>query len=215
MMDSKNNKPIAVDVFIESKKKRTHVGRLKYADDERKRFVFTYNESYLYDEKSITIGPEFPLTERSFSSDNIFPSFLDRIPSRQNPAYKDYCLQMGISVDEKDIFVLLTTIGRKGPSAFIFEPVFDDDYDYSELIMFRKELGLTFREFGAAFDFSPYSIQKIESGKYSGKELLKRIEIYHKFPEVAFFEIKKNRTKIHSKTYDRLLEFYQDLIEKG
>ena len=60
----------------------------------------------------------------------------------------------------------------------------------------------------------PFSIQKIEAGKYSGKELLKRIKIYHKFYKVALFEIKKNRTKIHSKTYDRLLEFYQDLLDK-
>lgn len=211
-MKSKNKKPIAVDVFMESKKTRTHVGQLKYADEKRKKFIFTYNEAYLYDDRSITIGPEFPLTERSFTSEKIFPSFLDRIPSRQNSAYKDYCAQMGISIDEDDIFVLLTTIGRKGPSAFIFEPVYEDDFDYTNLIELRGDLKLSIREFGVVFDFSPYSIQKIESGKYSGKELLKRIEIYYKFPEVALYEIKKNRNKIHSNTYERLLLFYNSLI---
>ena len=49
---------------------------------------------------------------------------MDRIPSKENPAYPDYCKSQGISVNETNPIILLIAIGKRGPSTFIFEPVF-------------------------------------------------------------------------------------------
>ncbi|MCB1107049.1 MAG: hypothetical protein KDK76_03020, partial [Chlamydiia bacterium] len=56
-----------------------------------------------------------------YFSKSLFVPFLERIPSKNNPSYPEYCQSVGISVDEENVFVLLSTIGRRGPSSFIFE----------------------------------------------------------------------------------------------
>ena len=212
-MKNKNTSVEAVNIYIELRKSRIYVGQLKYRTNiPSGGFIFSYDDKYIYDDKSIMLGPDLPLTQKMFTSEKLFTSFLDRIPSRNNSAYSDYCAAFNISVEENDPFLLLSTIGRKGPSAFIFEAVYNDIISNEDVKLFRDELTLSLRDFALIFDFSPYTIQKIESGKYSGKEIMKRINIYIKFPEVALFEIKRNSAKIHSGVLNNLLGVYSAKI---
>ena len=150
------------------------MGRL-YKTDQK--FVFTYEDSYLNAKHSIALCPEFPLTQKEFSSDKLFPSLEDRIPSVQNPAYPEYCLAMGIDPNEQDHFILLSTIGSKGPSSFIFYPIFKRDISPKDVVEFRNMLGLTTREFAAVFEFSQNSLNALERGRITGSEILKRLEM--------------------------------------
>ena len=183
------DKIIAVDLYLEKKVSKIYVGRLEMI---KKHYVFTYDLKYLYTKNIIPLGPEHPLTQQKYKSKILFPFFVDRIPERANPAYPDYCNMQGITVDETDDLVRLTTIGRRGPSSFILSPVFSIKTTACELKNFRTKLNLTVREFASVFDMSPAIVTKIENGNSSGKDILKRVEIYLKFPEVALYEITRN-----------------------
>jgi hypothetical protein len=140
----------------------------------------------------IPLGPEFPLTQRTFESKTLFPSFDDRIPSRHNPAYEDYCFATGIDPAEKDPFVLLSAIGRRGPSSFVFYPLFDRSISIAEVIAFRKSLNFSTREFAYVFEISQSALNAFERTRSSGKDLLKRLELILKFPAVALYLVTVN-----------------------
>jgi HipA-like protein len=171
-----------VDIFLEKRKTRIHVGTLVR---NKGNFVFTYDQQYFKAKHVIPLGPEFPLTQREFISDSLFSSFVDRIPSVQNPAYPEYCLSMGVDPNERDPIILLSTIGRKGPSSFIFYPIFERKITAAEVIHFRESLGLTTREFAAVFEFSQSSINALERNRIYGTEILKRLDMILNFPDVA------------------------------
>jgi len=175
-------KMVGVDVFLARRKTRLHVGVLKKVGEK---LVFTYDDRYFAMKNIIPLGPEFPLTQKEFTSHKLFPSLEDRIPSQRNPAYPEYCQLVGIDPGEENPLVLLSTIGAKGPSSFIFSPLFERDVKPEEVVKFRKLLGLTTREFGRVFEFSQTSLNALERGKISGKDVLKRLEIIMKFPSVA------------------------------
>lgn len=175
-------KVIGVDIFLEKRKTRIHVGVLEKIYEK---LVFTYDEGYFKAKNVIPLGPEFPLTQKQFMSERLFPSLEDRIPSQQNPAYSEYCQLMGVDPKERDPLILLSTIGKKGPSSFVFSPIFDRKIVVNDLIKFREFLGLTTREFAAVFEFSHTSLNAFERGKTSGKDILKRLEILLNFPVVA------------------------------
>ena len=175
-------KIIGVDIFLEKRKTRLHVGSLNRQEG---RLIFTYDEHYFKAKNIIPLGPEFPLTQRQFFSDRLFPSLEDRIPSTQNPAYPEYCHLMGVEPSQRDPIILLATIGRKGPSSFIFYPIFDRKITIEDLIKFRKSLAFTTREFSAVFEISQSSLNALERKRISGDEIMKRLEIIFNFPEVA------------------------------
>jgi HipA-like protein len=182
-------KVIGVDIFLEKRRTRQQVGTLTRENDQ---FVFTYVDSYFRSKQAFPLGPEFPLTQQQFTSDKLFPSFLDRIPSRVNPAYADYCYAMGISVDEEDPLVLLSTIGRRGPSSFMFHPIYESSVSAETLTQFRNALELTSREFAAVFEFSQTSLNALEKGRISGSEVSKRLEIILSHPDVALELLRRN-----------------------
>lgn len=177
-------KIVGVYVFLKKRRTQTLVGRLHKIDQK---LVFTYEDSYLNAKHSIALGPEFPLTQKEFSSDKLFPSFEDRIPSIHNPAYPEYCLAMGIDPNERDPFILLSTVGSKGPSSFMFYPVFKRDIPPEDIVEFRNRLGLTTREFAAVFELSQNTLNSFERGRRGGVEILKRLEIILYFPNVALY----------------------------
>lgn len=178
----KNLKIVGVNIFLERRKTRLYVGALVRKDGE---LVFTYDEHYFRARNVIPVGPEFPLTQRQFSSEFLFPSFVDRIPSLQNPAYPEYCEMMGIDPKEKDPLVLLSTIARRGPSSFIYYPMYERKITSKEVIDFRKKIGLTTREFATVFEFSQSALNGLERDRILGSEILKRLEILLKHPHVA------------------------------
>ncbi len=196
----------AVDVYFERRKTREYVGRLS---KEGSNFVFNYDDGYAYGERSIPLGPDLPLSSKKFVSKNLFPSFEDRIPSRKNPAYQEYCRSVGIDPNEKDLIVLVATIGQRGPSSFVFAPSKKDGVGREDVMRFRNDLKLSVREFSDLFDFSPATIHRIETKKTSGKDALKRLEVYYLFPEVALHEVKKNGFKIN----DNKRKFVEDILK--
>lgn len=175
-------KIIGVDIFLERRKTRLPVGTLKR---EEGKLVFTYDEHYFRAKNIIPLGPEFPLTQKQFISEKLFPSLDDRIPSTRNPAYPEYCHYMGIDPSEKDPLILLSTIGRRGPSCFIFYPIYDRKIAIDDLIKFRKSLALTTREFSSVFEISQASLNALERKRIAGDEIKKRLEIIINFPEIA------------------------------
>lgn len=178
-------KTIAVDVYVTPGMTMIPVGRLEKKENY---FVFVYHARYLKLPWSIPLGPEFPLTQEEFRSEELFPTFEDRIPLRRNPAYPDYCWQMGISVDEEDPLTLLASIGSRGPSSFVFVPVYERSFGVHDVSQYRKLLQLTTREFCHLFEIAQSSLHFIEKGDKVGKDVLKRLELIVRFPEVAWHQ---------------------------
>lgn len=196
------SKVTGITVFLEQRSTRMLVGTLERVD---KKYRFTYNTAYLNYKKAIPLGPELPLTQPYFEAEKIFPSFEDRIPSKENPKYPDYCQPFGVDPNEEDIIVLLGTIGKRGPSSFMFELNWDDSFSREDLKKFRKGLGLSTRDFAEGFGISHASIVRIENKKTSGADVLKLLDILHKFPDAAAYYVEKYATSLHSKTREKLL----------
>lgn len=193
-----------LQVFSESRKRRVFVGTLTW-DQKKDHFEFKYDPKYSRSQTAIPVGKELDLFKKSHSSKGkLFPSFLDRIPSKENPAYGDYCRSQGISVGETNPIILLITIGKRGPSTFIFEPVFLNFFDYKKVREFRESLDLSIHEFAAAFDFNPPTLQRLEAGKNSDPGTIRRAQIYLEFPQVAMWQLELNSGKVHTNTFHKL-----------
>jgi len=184
----------AIDVFLEKRKTKVYVGQLDFFGGQ---YRFIYDDHYLNSKQALPLGPQLSLLQKTYFSKTLFPFFEDRIPSRENPAYPDYCKTTGITVDEKNPFILLATIGRRGPSSFIFEPISTATFSGTDLKAFRKSLHLTLDEFSRVFDVSKASLHNAEQGKSSGKEILKRLEIYKNFPIVTLDAVRKRGKWLH------------------
>ncbi|MCK4912284.1 MAG: HipA N-terminal domain-containing protein [Candidatus Omnitrophica bacterium] len=206
---NKNLKIIAVNVFLEKRKTMVYVGQLTR---ENKGYRFVYKKNYLHAEAAIPLGNEMRLTRQERFSKTLFPSLVDRIPSRENPSYSDYCKSVGIEVTEEDPLVLLSTIGRRGPSSFIFEPVYDRGFNGDMCKMFRIDLGLTVREFSGVFDVATATVMALEQGKKSGsgKEVLKRLEIYCMYPGIALDEVFLRGGVLHESKRRRVVQILRN-----
>ena len=197
----------AVDVYLQKTKIRQYVGRLK---KQKRGFVFEYDESYRYSDNPIPFGPDLPIDKQKHSSLKLFPSFEDRIPSRENPAYGEYCQSVGISPSEIDSFVLLSKLGRKGPSSFILAPAPEDSgFLKEEFKKLRKDLHLSIREFSKLFDISSAAVYRIENNKSSGKDILKQIRLYFDSPQMALEKIKHTGHKINDQKRQFVEEFFK------
>ena len=192
---------VAVDVFIEGRSRRDFVGKLTFKNDN---YVFEYDKGYISSRNSLEIGPDLPKTQRIFTQKELFRSFEDRIPSRDNPAYADYCKATSILVEEEDKLILLSTIGKRGPSSFIFEPEFRS-YTTVKAQEFRKTLKLSTREFADLFGVTQSSIVRLENHHTTGKEILKIIESAASCKSVLRYFLEKNGKYIHSNKQERLL----------
>lgn len=200
---------IAVDIFLERLETRMYVGRLERMSEG---FHFSYQNSYLKEKSIISLGPEFSLAQKEFFSKDLFKSMEDRIPDSDNPAYSAYCNEFGIPTTLKDPLILLATIGRRGPSSFIFEPVYEREFTFECFDRYRKKLGLSLNDTALLFDVSLSALNKINSGNSSGKEILKRLEIYYLFKNVLKMQIQRNGKLLHSQKLKNLLRI---LSEEG
>ncbi|MBU0506571.1 HipA N-terminal domain-containing protein [bacterium] len=194
-------KPNKINVFSQTKSKRSFVGSLTKDD---KKFYFQYDKKYIHQKSAIPLGPEFELWKDTFSSKTLFPSLADRIPSIQNPAYKDYCKQWGIDPKEKDPFVLLSTIGRRGPSTFIFEMAFENDDNATSIRSFRKMLELTQEEFELLFGLAHTTLIRLEQGRSTNETLLTYIQLIKNTPQALLWLLKTRGQYLHDNTVARL-----------
>ncbi len=195
-------------VFAESRKRRIFVGTLKW-DDLKSQFEFKYDSKYARSKKAIPIGKELDLFKKTNISKNLFPSFADRIPDQDNPAYEDYCLAQGISLEEKNPIILLVSIGRKGPSSFIFEPIVNNEFSTSDLKAFREQLDISIQDVALAFDMNWPTLQRLEAGKKVEMGTLRRLQIYLQFPQVALWQLSLSIGKLHSNTFNRLWQHFE------
>lgn len=191
-----------INIYSQTKTKRISVGRLWR---EGKSYLFEYDNSYKSLKNALPLGPELPLWKSKVTSQKLFQSFLDRIPSKNNPAYVDYCREWGIDENETDVFVLLTTIGRRGPSTFIFETAIQNDYLSSNLKLFRIRLGLSQAEFEALFNISHMTLVGLESGKSKNSFYLNYFELFDKSPEALKWMLKKRGQLLHDEKLMQLL----------
>ncbi|MBM3197797.1 MAG: hypothetical protein FJZ58_00890 [Chlamydiae bacterium] len=197
-------KVVGVRVVLEKRNSVLLVGELTFKEKE---FHFEYNENYLRLPKAISLGPEMPLTRRIHQSKQLFHPFIDRIPSRENPAYSEYCKSVNISEEETNPLILLSTIASRGPSSFLFKPIYSENFTGVDLKNFRTRLGLSVREFAVCFDFSQAGVTRVEIGKSGGREILKRAEIYALYPAVALDQLRRRSAYIHHKKLEKAQNF--------
>lgn len=202
------SKPDKINVYSQTQTKRIFVGRLSR---EGKKYFFEYDNNYRKLKNALPLGPELPLWKEKISSNTLFESFLDRIPSQNNPAYKDYCREWGISENENDVFVLLTTIGRRGPSTFIFESAFACEFTASDLKNFRTRLELTQSEFEIFFDISHMTLVRLENGKIQNDFYMNYFNLFAEVPEALAWLLKKRGQLLHDEKRTRLLKMTQEM----
>lgn len=204
-----------LNVFSESRKRRVYVGLLSW-DQSKNSFEFRYDSKYARSKKAIPVGTELSLFKKVHASrGNLFPSFADRIPSKDNPAYEDYCRSQGISPNEVNPIILLAAIGRKGPSTFIFEPIVKDDFDIDQIKIFRKGLGLSINDMALAFDLNQPTLQRLEKLKKGEVGTKRRIQIYLNFPKVALWQLELNMGKLHSDIFQKLWSHFENTAKKN
>jgi HipA-like protein len=107
-----------VNESLKDKKQRL-VGYLRF---DNNLWIFEYDEDWRKSKTSIELGFDLPFSKKTHKSKELFESFSERIPSTDNGAYSDYCKMWRIPVTEKDMFVLLSTLGHRGPSTLLFFP---------------------------------------------------------------------------------------------
>ena len=196
-------------IFHESRKKRIFVGELIYVKD-KDRYELIYDKHYAHSKRAIPISPRLDLFKSRHKSERgeMFPAFLDRIPEKNNPAYVEYCKAEGISSKEKNVIVLLGSIGKRGPSNFVFEPVYYSEFSIQDIIEMRKQLQISQDDFAAAFNINRLTLFKIEAGKSKDTNTLKLLEIYWKFPDIALWQLKLFGGRIHKNTLNTLIQFF-------
>ncbi len=138
----------------------------------------------------------------------LFPVLQDRIPSRENPAYADYCYSQGISVKEVNPIVLLRAIGKRGPSSFVFEPVYENLFSVADIKKLRDELDISQNDLALAFDISKVTLHKIETGESRDSNTMKLIQIYFEFPEVALWQLLQTGSHVHSNVLSKLVQYF-------
>lgn len=204
-----------IHIFHENRKRRIFVGELVYIPKENI-YKLIYDKNYTESKNAISIGPELSLfkLEHESKKGKLFPSFIDRIPDKSNPAYKEYCRAVGISVNEKNPIVLLGSIGKRGPSSFIFEPVYYSEFNATQIINLRKKLHLTQHEIAEAFDINERTLQRIEKGTTHDLNTLKRLQIYFEFPEVALWQLKQTGSRLHHDVLTKLIKYFEGFALK-
>jgi len=179
-------------------------------------FEFIYDKKYLISRNAIPIGPELPLSKRvHISRRKLFPSFQDRIPSKSNPAYDEYCVAAGISPEEKNPIILLGSIGRRGPSTFVYEAITESDFDaQKELGLFRSRHRLSLHELALALDLNAITLQRIEAGKSKDPGSSRLLELFLTIPDALKEQLRMTERKIHRNTYNTLLRYSDSLRQK-
>lgn len=204
-----------LNVFSESRKRRIFVGTLAW-DKTKNTYEFKYDQKYSRSKTAIPIGKELDLFKKTHTSKGkLFPSFSDRIPSKENPAYEDYCKSQGISIDESNPIILLVSIGRRGPSTFIFEPIYLNEFSYENVRKFREEYKISINDFALAFDINPPTLQRLESGHKTDLGTIRRIQIYLEFPKVALWQLELNSGKLHTDAFQKIWHVFEILGRKS
>ena len=203
-----------LNVFSEGRKRRQFVGALTW-DESKNIFVFKYDPKYAKSKTAIPIGKELDLFKKTnVAKGKLLPSFADRIPSKENPAYVDYCRSQGIDVDEKNPIKLLVSIGKRGPSTFIFEPIYQNNFTHQDIKKFRTELDLSINDMALAFDINPPTLQRMETGGKTDLATLRRVQIYLTFPKVAMWQLTLTVGRLHTDIFHNIWNHFEKMAKK-
>jgi DNA-binding XRE family transcriptional regulator len=196
-------------VYHEGRKRRIFVGELIYIK-QKDHYEFIYDKHYVQSKHAIAVGADLDLFQMRHQSPKgkLFASFKDRIPLKENPAYVDYCKAQGISPEEKNLIILLGFIGKRGPSTFVFEPVYQTKFTRHDISQLRQQLHITQYDFALALDIPKLTLQKIEAGTSTDRNTLKRLQIYFEFPDVALWQLKQTGSKIRTEVRSELINFF-------
>lgn len=199
-----------LQIFHETKKRRVFVGELTY-DKKKDIYELIYDKNYANSISAIPISPDLNLFKLHHQSKKgkLFPSFIDRIPDRSNPAYKDYCKAQGISSNENNPIILLGTIGKRGPSSFIFEPVYYTTFNPSSIKDLREKLRITQQDIALVFDINQRTLQRIEKGTSQDPNTLKHLQIILTFPDVAIWQLKQTGSRVHKDVLTKLIKYFE------
>lgn len=206
--------PNRLHILHEGRKRRIFVGTLTY-DESKDKYNLIYDKGYARSKNAIPIGPNLDLLTLEHHSEKgkLFPILADRIPDKENPAYKDYCESQGISITENNPIILLGTIGKRGPSSFIFEPVYRTEFNHNDVTKLREKLQITQHDLAEAFDISKVTLQRIEAGISKDANTLKRLEVLFDFPEVALWQLKQTGAFIHVDVRRKLENYFESRLE--
>ena len=207
--------PNRLNIFHEGLKRRMFIGQLIYHPEQDK-YELLYDKNYTRYKAAIPMGPNLTLFRLSHFSEKgkLFPIFLDRLPDRDNPAYKDYCDSQDISVHEQNNIILLGTIGHRGPSSFIFESIYYSEFNIADIKNFRDELQITQHDFALAFDISQSTLQRLESGESQDINTLKRIEMLLSDPTAALWQLKLSGGTVHYAVLEKLKNYFRENLSK-
>lgn len=197
-----------LQIFHEGRKRRIFVGELKYIE-EKDYYELLYDKNYVALKIAIPISPELDLFKIKHISKKgkLFSVFIDRIPLKTNPAYADYCFAQNISVNETNSIILLGSIGKKGPSSFIFEPVYENKFTSFDIIKIRETLDISQHDLAKAFGLSEITIKKIETGTSKDANTLKLIQMFFTFPECGIWQLKQTGSRVHSSVLLKLRKY--------
>jgi HipA-like protein len=194
-----------INVFSQTNENRILVGILW---QEKNEYCFQYNPAYIKLKSSIPLGVELPKYSTGiFRSKEFFPSLADRIPSRQNSEYPRYCQQWNIPLNEHDPLILISTIGNRGPSSFLFRKAEDELITGNDIRSFRKQLGLSIREFAVFLDFQPATILKTEKGSLKSTMLLRLCELFINVPVALNHQLHLRGQFLHDNKIIKIKEY--------
>lgn len=191
-------------VFEELRKTKVNVGALSR---ETGQYCFTYAANYLNRPQATAIGPDLPLSLKVIRSKDFFKSLDDLLPDRRNPAYNMYCKKAGILPQETDKLKLLTSIGKRGPSKFVFEEFHDEVIlKAQEIKNFRKKLMLSQRDFALFFDIPLISFQQLEKNVSSQKITRRFLRMFISHNHLLKDQIKERGYLLHAKKLKTVIE---------
>lgn len=203
-----------LQIFHEGRKRRVFVGELSY-NKKNDIFELNYDYNYANSKSAIPISPDLSIFKLHHQSKKgkMFPAFIDRIPDTTNPAFKDYCLSQGISPNEKNPIILLGFIGKRGPSSFVFEPVYYNEFSINNIKSLRKKLNITQHDLAKAFDIKKITLQRLEAGTSHDENTLKRMQILFSFPETALWQLKQTGKWVHKDVLNKLTQHFSEFIK--
>ncbi len=138
---------------------------------------------------------------------------MDRIPSRLNAAYPEYCESVGIRVDERNPMILLPSLGRRGPSDFIIERVFvlQDQIIPKALRRILEEVPLSQNDLALALDIPITTLWRILKGSSKDESLLRLIHLYLENTDLWRVLLQFTRGKITQKKYGLLNQYLKQI----
>lgn len=107
-----------VAVIFENRKKRELVGELTHV---RSKWVFQYDKKW--EKKGISLDMELPITGKPVVSKFMPEFFAERIPPKESGTFTTYAKIWGLTEELSDPMALLVTLGHRGPSNYVFDPV--------------------------------------------------------------------------------------------